>query len=65
MVYGSRDKPVSIVTRLWVGQLIDNGLIPTRGKRSFFSLENPDWLWSPSSFLASYSVGSGAKVAKS
>jgi hypothetical protein len=60
-----RDKPVSIVTRLWVGQLRNNGLIPTRGKRLFFSLENPDWLWGTSSFLASYSVDSGAKVAKS
>jgi len=59
-----RDKPFSIMTRLWVGQLRNNGLIPTRGKRFFFSLENLVWLWGPSGFVASYSVDSGAKVAK-
>jgi hypothetical protein len=50
MTGGSRNTVILIVTRLWVGSLINIVSIPGRGKIFFFSPERTDRLWGRTRF---------------
>ena len=59
MISRSRDSTVCVVTRLWAGQPMNCGLIPSRSKKLFSSAEHPS-TFGP--HPASCFVGTGGAV---